>query len=94
MLIYKPKKDFTENVSWDDSQKAFNVDNMYPSMWFTFMECEDIPVFVDPVDDRFIFVHVQRYVIRYWRQQFFERFEPEAEVNEYIYGVTGFKEDF
>ena len=94
MLIYKPKKDFTESVSWSVVDKVYEVDNMLPSMWFTFVESVSVPIFIDPVDDRFIYVHVDQYVIRYWRHRFLERFEPDVDANRYLFKISGEIEDF
>ena len=94
MLIYKPKKYFTESVSWNVVDKVYDVDNMLPSMWFTFAESERVPIYIDPVDDRFVYVHVDQDVIRYWRHRFLERFEPDIDVNRYLFKISGEIEDF
>lgn len=84
--IYRPKKDFSEDVIWDPEERAY-----IPSLqskdttWIYFSKGWPIIGFIDPTNSQNIFIHGSKFVIKYPADMLESKFERDDETRDVLY---------
>lgn len=85
--IYRPKKDFSEDVIWDPEERAYIPSlRSKDSTWLYFSNGFPIIVFIDPINNQNILVHASKFIVKYPADILESKFERDFETEIILYG--------